>query len=153
MACLEMYNMLHQWKPKSVLLLHAYCSSRGTELLLLLLTACTCKGAGAVSSPDPFTGLVPGLAGALPSMPVSRQTSVSSTHSAQDLPSHQAWSASPAVSQSFGGQHAPQQTGQTASMAFSDPFAGSSYGADPGEGQFAAAASRARPKSSGNPFA
>lgn len=110
------------------------------------------NGAGAVSSPDPFTGLVPGLAGALPSMPVSRQTSISSTHSAQDLPSHQAWSANPAVSQSFG-QHAPQQPGQTASMAFSDPFAGSSYGAQPAQGQLAAPASRAPPKSSGNPFA
>ena len=96
---------------------------------------------------------MPGLGGALPSMPPSRQTSVSSTHSAQDLPGHPHWSANPAVSQSFGGQHAAQQPSQQANMSFKDTFAGSSYAAQPVQGQTAASGGRGPPKSSGNPFA
>lgn len=109
-------------------------------------------GTGEVSTPDPFSGLMPGLAGALPSIPVSRQTSTSSTQSASDLSGRPAWSSNPAVSQSFGGQQASQPS-QGGAMSFSDPFAGS-Y-APPAQNQFSGPppASRPPPKSSGNPFA
>jgi len=115
-----------------------------------------CDVAGEVSAHDPFSGLAPGLGGALPSMPPSRQTSVSSTHSGQDMPGRTAYSSNQGLSQSFGGQQAQpyggQQTGS--SIQLNDPFAGSSY-ASPAQNQYSAppTASRPPPKSSGNPFA
>lgn len=121
--------------------------------------------AGEVGSVDPFSGLAPGLGGALPSMPPSRQTSVSSTHSGQERPGRVGWASNPAMSQSFGGQQAQpfgsQQGG--GSTQFNDPFAGSSYAPSaqnhfsepPAQNQYSAppTASRPPPKASGNPFA
>ncbi len=112
--------------------------------------------AGEASAHDPFSGLAPGLGGALPSRPPSRQTSVSSTHSGQDMPGRTAYSSIQGLSQSFGGQQAQpyggQQTGSSTQL--NDPFAGSSY-VSPAQNQYSAppTASRPPPKSSGNPFA
>ncbi|KAA6428472.1 MAG: hypothetical protein FRX49_01348, partial [Trebouxia sp. A1-2] len=71
-------------------------------------------GTGEASAHDPFSGLAPGLGGALPSMPPSRQTSVSSTHSGQDMPGRTAYSSNQGLSQSFGGQQAQPYGGQQA---------------------------------------
>lgn len=121
-------------------------------------------GTGEASAHDPFSGLAPGLGGALPSMPPSRQTSVSSTHSGQDMPGRTAYSSNHGLSQSFGGQQAQPYGGQQAqpyggqqtgsSIQLNDPFAGSSN-VSPAQNQYSAppTASRPPPKSSGNPFA
>ncbi len=120
--------------------------------------------AGEAGAHDPFSGLAPGLGGALPSRPPSRQTSVSSTHSGQDMPGRSAYSSNQGLSQSFGGQQAQPYGGQQAqpyggqqtgsSTQLNDPFAGSSY-VSPAQNQYSAppTASRPPPKSSGNPFA
>lgn len=103
------------------------------------------------SAPDPFSSLG-GLAGTLPSQPVSRQASGSSMYSGHDTSARPAWSPTPAPSQPFG-QYA--QPGSSASQAgnnfVNSAFSGSNY-ASAAQHQ-APGPSRPPPKSSGNPFA
>ncbi|KAL3141069.1 hypothetical protein ABBQ38_003425 [Trebouxia sp. C0009 RCD-2024] len=110
------------------------------------------SGIGDVNSaPDPFSSLG-GLAGTLPSQPVSRQASGSSMYSGHDTSARPAWSPTPAPSQPFG-QYA--QPGSSASQAgnnfVNSAFSGSNY-ASAAQHQ-APGPSRPPPKSSGNPFA
>lgn len=102
--------------------------------------------------PDPFSGLVPSLGGALPS--VSRHTSTSSSQSVHDMPGRSSFANIPSIAQPFG--MATQQAAP-AHTAAADPFSNSSgYGQSVQSSSFPVAAtdmSRPPPKSSGNPFA
>ncbi|KAL3162547.1 hypothetical protein ABBQ32_010201 [Trebouxia sp. C0010 RCD-2024] len=110
------------------------------------------SGIGHVNSaPDPFSSLG-GLAGTLPSQPVSRQASGSSMYSGHDTSACPPWSPTPAASQPFGQLAQPgSSASQAGNNATNSAFSGSNYAA-PAQHQ-APGPSRPPARSSGNPFA